>query len=148
MGVFEKVIERHQPAANLAFSPPEAFAAIVAAAFNADGRVAPEEAIRVNEIFTAAKLFRSSPEPPKAIVNRVVELFAAHGTDAIVAMAARALPAPLRAPAFAVAVDLVLADGDATAEERTFVDRLQALLGIADDDAVKIVDVLVVKNSV
>lgn len=59
----------------------------------------------------------------------------------------RPFPAPLRASAFAIAVDLVLADGEAGAEERKFIDELQARLQIPDEAAIKIVDVMLVKNS-
>ena len=150
MGIFEKVMhERHPISESVTLTPREAFAAIVVGAFNADGRVAPEEGLRVNEIFNSTKLFRQpSAEPAKAVLDRVVELFGMHGTEAILALGAKALPPNLRAPAFAIAVDLVLADGDASVEERKFVDGLQALLKIPDEDAVKIVDVIIVKNSV
>ena len=150
MGVFEKVMqERHPTSERITLTPREAFAAIVIDAFNADGRVAPEEAARVNEIFSSTKLFRQpSAQPAKAVLDRVVELFGMHGTEAIVAIAAKALPPDLRAPAFAVAVDLVLADGEASVEERKFIDGLQDLLQLPDEDAAKIVDVILVKNSV
>jgi uncharacterized tellurite resistance protein B-like protein len=150
MGIFEKVMqERHPISENVALTPREAFAAIVVGAFNADGRVAPEEAVRVNEIFNSTKLFRQpSAEPAKAVLDRVVELFGVHGTEAIVALGAKAPPPDLRAPTFAIAVDLVLADGEASIEERKFIDGLQDLLQIPDEDAVKIVDVIIIKNSV
>ena len=103
----------------------------------------------MNEIFNSTKLFRRpAAEPAKAVLDRVVELFGMHGPEAIVALGAKALPPDLRAPAFAIAVDLVLADGEASVEERKFIDVLQDLLQIPDEDAIKIVDVIIVKNSV
>jgi len=150
MGIFERVMHERQPMSeSITLTPREAFAAIVVGAFSADGRVAPEEAARVNEIFSSTKLFRQpSAEPAKAVLDRVVELLGVHGADAIVALGAKALPTDLRAPAFAVAVDLVLADGEASVEERKFIDGLQDLLQIPDEDAMRIVDVIIVKNSV
>lgn len=122
---------------------------IVVGVFNADGRVATEEAVRVNEIFSSTKLFRQPfAESAKTVLDRVVELFGAHGTEAVVALGATALPPDLRAPAFAIVVDLVLADGEASVEARKFIDGLQDLLPIPDEDAMKIVDVIIVKNSV
>lgn len=148
MGVFEKVMQERHPTESVTLTPREAFAAIVVGAFNAGGRAAPEEAVRVNEIFNSTKLFRqSSAEPVKAVLDRVVQLFGMYGTEDTVALAGKALPVDLRAPAFAIAVDLVLADGEASDEERKFVDRLQGLLQIPDEDAMKIVDVIIVKNS-
>jgi uncharacterized tellurite resistance protein B-like protein len=150
MGIFEKVMQERQPVSeNVTLTPRQAFAAIVVGAFNADGRVAPEEAVRVNEIFSSTKLFRGpSSEPPHAVLERVLELFKSHGAEAVVTLAARVLPAELRAPTFAIAVDLVLADGEASTEERRFIDGLQELLQIPDEEASKIVDVIIVKNSV
>lgn len=150
MGVFEKVMQEHHPAAPaLKLTAREAFSAIVVAAFQADGQVTAEEAVRVNDVFNSAKLFRLPPaEPAQAITERVVELFRTHGADVVIAKAAEALPPELHAATFTVAVDLVLADGEASAEERKFIDGLQVLLGIPDEEAVKIVDVIIVKNSV
>jgi uncharacterized tellurite resistance protein B-like protein len=149
MGVFEQVMqERHPAAQSVALSPREAFAAIVIGAFNVDGRIAPEERLRVIEIFNSTKLFRASAEPMQAVINRVIELFDVYGAATIVARAAKTLPAELRAPAFAIVVDLVLADGEASVEERKFIDALQDLLLLSDEDAMKIVEVIIVKNSV
>ena len=150
MGVFEKVMqERHPPSESVTLTPRQAFAAIVVGALNADGRNAPEEVVRVNEIFNSTRLFRQPPvEPVQAIFERVSDLFRTHGAESVVGLAAKALPPELRGPTFAIAVDLVLADGEATLDERRFIDDLQGLLQIPDEDAMKIVDVLIVKNSV
>ena len=118
-------------------------------AFSVNGRGAPEDTLRVNEIFNSTRLFREpSAESVQAVVDRVIQLFGTHGAEPIVTLAAKALPAELRAPAFAMAVELVLADGQASLDERKFIDGLQGLLQIPDDDAMKIVDVIIVKNSV
>jgi hypothetical protein len=78
----------------------------------------------------------------------VIELFDAHGFGPVVEAAAKALPDELRAPVFTIAVDLVLADGQASGEERKFIDGLQSLLNVPDEAALKIVDVILIKNSV
>ena len=88
------------------------------------------------------------PHNTDGLEASLVELFGVHGTEAVVALGAKALPPDLRTPAFAIAVDLVLADGEASIEERKFIDGLQELLQIPDEDAVKIVDVIIIKNSV
>jgi hypothetical protein len=150
MGIFEKVMqERHPPSESVTLTPRQAFAAIVIGAFTANGRGAPEETLRVNEVFNSTRLFRQpSSESVQAVVDHVTELFGTHGAGPIVTLAAKALPAELRAPAFAIAVDLVLADGQASLDERKFIDGLQGLLQIPDEEAMKIVDVIIVKNSV
>jgi hypothetical protein len=47
--------------------------------------------------------------------------------------ACREDPPAERAPAFAIAVDLVLADSEASVEERKFIDALQDLLLVSDE---------------
>jgi uncharacterized tellurite resistance protein B-like protein len=150
MGIFEKVLHERQPSGEgMALTPPYAFAAIVLGAFNADGRGSQDEVRRANEIFASTRLFRQPHgEAADTVVQRVLHLCETRGADAVASLAARSLPDDLRLPAFTLAVDLVLADGEATAEERTFIDELQARLQISDADAAKIVDVIIIKNSV
>ena len=150
MGIFERVLQE-QPATptDLAMTPRQAFAAVVLGAFHSDGQVASEKAMRVNEVFTSTRLFREpSAEPTQAVLEHVMRMFEEHGLGPIVTAAARGLPGELREPAFTIAVDLVMADGQATAAERKFIDGLQALLHIPDATALKIVEVIVMKNSV
>jgi hypothetical protein len=147
MGIFEKVLQEHGPE-TLTLTPHQAFVAIVVGTASVDGGITPEEAARINQLFGATRLFRPpTGEPLQPVLGEVMGLIERHGADRVVALAAKALPPPLRAPAFAVAVDLVLADGEAGAEERKFIDDLQARLQIPDEVAMKIVDVLLVKNS-
>jgi hypothetical protein len=150
MGIFERVLQE-QPATptDVAMTPRQAFAAVVLAAFHSDGQVASEKALRIKEVFSSTRLFREpSAEPTQAVLAHVLQMFEEHGLGPVVTAAAGALPGELRAPAFAIAVDLVMADGQATAAERKFIDGLQALLRIPDETALKIVEVMVMKNSI
>jgi uncharacterized tellurite resistance protein B-like protein len=150
MGIFERVMQEHDPSVHsLALTPRQAFAALVLGALNADGRDTPEETLRINELFNSTRLFRQpSTEPAQAVLEHVLELFEMHGFGPVVTAAAKALPPELRAPVFTIAVDLVMADGQASAEERKFIDGLQALLQVPDEAAMKIVEVIIIKNSV
>ncbi len=147
MGIFEKAL-KEQPAETLTLTPHQAFAAIVIGAIGADGRVGPTEAARVNQVFASTRLFAPpGAEALQPVIEHVMEAFDVYGADAVVGLAAQVLPPPLHAAAFAVAVDLVLADGQAGQAERHYIDRLQELLQIDDAMAVKIVDVMLLKNS-
>jgi hypothetical protein len=53
---------------------------------------------------------------------------------------------PLQATTFALAVDLVLADGRLGSRESTFIDQLRAALRLDGEAARTILDVLLVKN--
>jgi hypothetical protein len=150
MGIFERVMQEHDPSLHsLALTTRQAFAALVLGALNSDGRGTPEEMLRINGLFNSTRLFRQpSAEPAQAVLERVVDLFNVHGFGVVLGAAAKALPEELRAPVFAIAVDLVLADGQASGEERKFIDGLQALLQVPDEAALKIVEVILIKNSV
>jgi hypothetical protein len=149
MGIFESVMREHDPSGHtLALTARQAFAALVLGALNADGRSTPEETLRINGLFNSTRLFRQpSAEPVQTVLERVVELFDVHGLGPVVEAAAKALPEELRVPVFAIAVDLVLADGEAVGEERKFIDDLQVILRVPDEAARKIVEVLLIKNS-
>ena len=95
---------------------------------------------------SATRLFRASGESLQPVIAEVMSLIQRYGPDSVVALAARELPPELHGPAFALAVDLVLADGQAGPQERKFIDTLQALLHIPEQDAIKVVEVMLVKN--
>ncbi len=60
--------------------------------------------------------------------------------------AKESLPHDLREIAFAVATDLVLADGTVTEEEQNFLNDLYQALGISSEIALQIVQVMSIKN--
>ena len=80
------------------------------------------------------------------LAERSVALLVAHGLPAVLTACAKAIPIDLRPTAFALATDLVLADGRIGDRERTFIDELQAVLLIDDATALTIVDVMLIKN--
>jgi hypothetical protein len=65
---------------------------------------------------------------------------------AVVGRVAKAIPARLRAPAFAVVAALLLADGKLEGRERRFLHGLGSELKLGQDIAFQIVDVVVLKN--
>lgn len=75
------------------------------------------------------------------------ELVERHGPAAVLEAGARSIPPRLRPAAFAVAADLVLADGRIDPPERRFLDRLASELRLDLQAARRIRDVMLVKNS-
>jgi uncharacterized membrane protein YebE (DUF533 family) len=147
MGVFEKALQEQQPE-TVALTPAQAFAAIIVGTATADGTIGPEETARIDQVFGSTRLFQPPAEPLKAVLAEVMRLMQQYGEDTIVGLAAKVLPPPLHAPAFAAAVDLVLADGQAGVPERSFIDALRAQLEIDEPLALKIVEVMLIKNNV
>ena len=81
------------------------------------------------------------------MISKIVERIEDHGVDMVVRTAAAAIPKELTATAFAVVFDLMLSDGWAKWNESRFAGELQALLGLDDDTAARIMDVIRIKNA-
>jgi len=58
----------------------------------------------------------------------------------------KALPADLKETVYALAGDIVFADGTAQPEELVFLREVQERLGISDDLATKVLEVMRIKN--
>jgi len=129
-------------------SPREAFAALLIGAARADGSVSPHEANRIEHVVAAMKLFRGcSQETLQSMFTTAAERINEHGSDIVVRAAAAAIPTKLRATAYAMAIDLLLADGRTRHREQRFANDLQTLLGVDDNTVAKVVEVLTLKNA-
>jgi len=125
----------------------EAVLAVLLAAMDANQHVSREEAARAHHIIWSMRRFRERPgEAVGRLIDRVRERMEKAGTEAVLDEAVRVLPARLRPHAFAVAVDLMLADARLERAERQFVTKLAGLLKIRPDTADDIVRVMLVKN--
>ena len=122
--------------------------AVLIGAMNANGHVSAEEAARAHHIIWSMRRFRRKRGE---VVNRQIEdvkrLVEQRGGRAVVESAARGIPARLRRAAYAVAADLVLVDGRLEAAERRYLEELGTMLKVEGDEARKIVEVMLLKNS-
>lgn len=129
-------------------SAPQAFVSLLIASARSDTLVSPHEANQIEHVVSAMKLFRgSSLEARHAMFTAAADRMKAHGTDRVVREAAATIPKELAATVFAEAVDLMLSDGRLTTAEQRFADKLRGLLKVDPEMAVKIVDVLTIKNA-
>jgi len=114
---------------------------------NANDHVSPEEGARAHHIIWSMRRFRrKSGETAGRAIEQMRELIEKHGAPPVIAAAARALPMRLRKPAFAVAADLVLADGRLEGTERCFLVRLGMNLHLDEKTTRRILDVIAIKN--
>jgi tellurite resistance protein len=126
----------------------EALLALLIGAMDASGHISPEEAERAHNIIWSMRRFRrKSGEAVGRRIERMRTLVGQHGASAAIDAAARVIPARLRPTAFAVAADLILADGRIERSERRFLDRLGTDLRLARATTRTILDVMLVKNS-
>jgi hypothetical protein len=125
----------------------EAALAVLVSAVTADSALAPEEAARLNALIASMRLYRQvEPEHQQRLVNRAMELVSQNRPEDLLTACASVVPAELRAPLFAIAVDLVFVDGRVDEREKRFVDALQAAFGIDDQTATNIIAVLLMKS--
>lgn len=125
----------------------EALIALFIGAMNANDHVAREELARAHHLIWSTKHFRrKSGETVGRLIDRVKRILEDEDPAAVMAAAARVIPAKLRPPAFAVVADLLLADGKIDARERRFLQRLAADFDMRAAAATHIVDAMLTKN--
>ncbi len=146
MSVIEKALLATEPTDDQV-SIDEAMVVVLFGAVLSDGLVGIEEATRIDDIVAASPLrWRREAAATKVMGARAASLFAQRGTEAVLAMCAEAIPHALHATAFALAVDLMLVDGQVGPWEHAYIDNLQRAFNIDDVVALRIVEVLLIKN--
>ncbi len=144
MGLFDKITGggSEQP-----FTRQEAFAGIMLAVVAADGHISDEEVQDFNARTNRMKLFaEQSGNHFSQMIDKLFRILKKEGPSSLMQRSARSLPPDLRPTAFAVSTDLVFADGTVDEDEQALIGGLQNLLGIPDELAEKIVEVIHIKN--
>lgn len=125
----------------------QALIALCIGAMNANDHVAPSEAARAHHLIWSTRRFRrKSGETVGSLIEDMRALVEDSDPHVVVERAARAIPARLRPPAFALLADLLLADGTLEPRERRFLRDLGAALKLHPEQAARIVEVVVLKN--
>ena len=125
----------------------EALIALFIGAMNANDHVAPEELARAHHLIWSTRRFRrKSGETVGRLIERIRRLLENHNLSEVIDIAARTIPTRLRPSAFAVVVDLLLADGKIDTRERRLLQRLAVNFRIPLGVAADVIEVLVVKN--
>ena len=125
----------------------EAVTAILVAAVAADGTLVEQEAERLNALLPSMRLFRqTSAAHLQRLTETALDIIGSTGPDALLPACAEVIPESLRAPLFALAVELVIVDGEVSQTETRFVDSLKSALGIDDEIAANIIEVLLIKS--
>jgi tellurite resistance protein len=148
MGLFDKLFKVDKgKARELKLSKEEAFLGIALSSVAADEVIAPEEVLAMNYTLIRMRAFRDlNPAQVSDMLNRFTHIIRREGAGTVIEAAKSSLDAKMKETAFAVAVDLVLADGVVEAKEKEFLEKLQKAIGIPDELATKIVEVLIIKN--
>ena len=145
MGLFDKMFDTAKGKRGI--SVHEAFAGILLGASASDGHIADEEAHGLWTMINRMRLYEDwTGEKFSSMLNRLMGMIKRKGVDDFIRRCAEELPRKYHETAFACACDLVLADGVVEPEEEEFMEDLQRILDISGDQALTIVEVLVIKN--
>jgi tellurite resistance protein len=146
MGLFDKV-KGIKEAEQVKLNKEEAFAAVSLAAVAADGEITEEEARGLITSLLRMKLYEQfNDKQMSAMFKKLVGIIKNQGVDALVTSSKEILPADLRETAFALAADLTLADGVLAKGEKDILTKIQESLGVPEDKAANIIEVMLIKN--
>jgi hypothetical protein len=124
-----------------------ALLALLIGAMNANDQLSPEQGARAhNIIWSMRRCRRQSGVTVDRGIDRMRQLVERHGASPVITAAAKAIPARLRQSAFAVAADLVLADGKMEPAERRFLDDLGTKLDLDRKTSHNIAALMLIKN--
>lgn len=151
MGLFSKGLDlsgvSSQAQSELNFSPIEGIGAVILAAIASDGHVSDEECQVACAVISQMQLFKSySGDVTGRVFSKLNGLFKRHEVATVLSAAKQSIPFELQPTVFAIATDLVLADGVVTEEEENLLEDLYKLLEVSEDTAQKIIDVMIIKN--
>lgn len=144
MGLFDKILGG---GSSITLSKPEAFAGVMLATIAADGNISDEEAAGFNAVISRMRIFQAQTAAEhRAMIDKLFGILNRSNSEQLLAKAAESLPTELREAAFAVVTDLIFADSSVEDSERVMLEKLQSHLGISDDLALQIVQVMEIKN--
>jgi tellurite resistance protein len=144
MGLFDKVMGPKEPEK---LTKEEAFAAVGLAAIAADGVITEEEGRGFLVGLYRMKMYKNLNQNQMGnLLNKLINIVQRQGFDALIKLANEGLPADMKESAFAVATDLVFADGDVDVTEQQVMTKIQQMMGIPEAQAMKIIEVMSIKN--
>lgn len=147
MGLFDRVRKANIQQTQIALGPAESFAAIALVVVAADGYLADAEVNLLTAVLSRMQLFRSYPnDVMRRMFDNLCNQLQRHGAQVLIEAAIKTLPHELYDTTFAVATDLVLADGQVTPEEENLLTSLCQALEIPESTAQEIINVMVIKN--
>jgi tellurite resistance protein len=147
MGLFDAFRQGGVQKSQVTLGPAEAFAAIMLLVVAADGYLADDEVRLLNTTLSRMKLFRSySDDVMRRMFDNLCGILRRDGGSVLFDAAIATLPHDLYDTAFAIATDLVLADGQVSEEEEGLLTSLCRSLELSDDIVQQVINVMMIKN--
>jgi Tellurite resistance protein TerB len=148
MGLFDSFRKGGvQQRSQISLGPAEGFAAIMILVVSSDGHIAEEEVNLLSATFSRMQLFRSYPQDMmNRMITNIYNILRREGVDVLFGAAIATLPHELYETAFAMATDLVLADGHISKEEEGLLISLCRALDLPEKLVAQVVEVMLIKN--
>lgn len=129
------------------FTPQESVCGVLLSIIACDGDIAKIELDAFNAIVSRHVIFAGrSKQAFHRMIRDILSIRKQHGWEVLAEAAARHVPDDIRSTVFALAVDLVFADGRVDMQEEFIIERIRGILEIAEDDARNVIQVLAIKN--
>jgi len=147
MGLFDAFRKEGVKNSQVTLGPAESFAAIMLLVVAADGYLADDEVRLLNTTLSRMRLFRSySDDVMRRMFDSLCGTLRRDGGKVLFDAAIATLPHDLYDTTFAIATDLVLADGQVTDEEENLLGSLCRALELPDTLVNQIIQVMMIKN--
>ncbi|MDJ1176578.1 tellurite resistance TerB family protein [Roseofilum sp. BLCC_M91] len=147
MGLFDAFRKEGVKNSQVTLGPAESFAAIMLLVVAADGYLADDEVRLLNTTLSRMRLFRSySEDVMRRMFDSLCGTLRRDGGKVLFDAAIATLPHDLYDTTFAIATDLVLADGQVTDEEENLLGSLCRALELPDTLVNQIIQVMMIKN--
>jgi len=147
MGLFDAFRQSSVQKSQVALGPAEGFVALMLLVVASDGYLADDEIRLLNATFSRMKLFRSySDDVMRRMIDNLCNMLRREGSKVIFDAAIATLPHDLYDTVFAIATDLVLADGEVTEEEEDLLGSLCRALDLPDNLVNQVIQVMLIKN--
>lgn len=144
MGIFDKVLGG---GATDKLTEQEGMAGIALAAIASDGMITEEEAAGLGTSLARMKLYQGmSNRDVNKVFEKLIKVARNDGVDKLIELSSTAVRPELKQTAFTLAADLLMSDGHVANEEKRFLEKIQKSLDVNDDLALKIVEVIAIKN--
>lgn len=147
MGLFSSVLKG--PNSSVKLNEQESLLGLMICVTAIDGDISDDEITDLVTLKNKSNLLKGvSGNQFSEMVGKLLNILSHQGLDSLVELCTEALPFEYRNGAFAACCDLVFSDGYVEDEEETFLENLKVRLSLDDNTAMKIVEVISMKNSI
>lgn len=147
MGLFSNILGGSSTPTNL--DKQESFLGLIMSVVAADGHISEEEINDFNSFANKSSILRGmTGNQFTSTIDKLFKILKRDGLDTLVDLCVAGLPAEYREGVFAICCDLLFSDGSVESEEEQLLEKLKVKLSINDSLAMKIVEVISIKNKV